>query len=134
MDILALIGRVLFVLLFLGSAYGHIANSEAMAGYAKSKKLPAARFVVIASGVWVGLGALSVLLGVWADLGALMLAVFLVLTAVIFHGFWSETEPQNRQNEMIQFQKDIALAGASLLLFVLVAGPGIGLTITDPLF
>lgn len=133
-DVLALIGRVLFALLFLGSAYGHLANSAAMAGYAKAKKLPAARFFVIASGIWIALGALAVLFGVWADLGALMLAAFLFATAFVFQGFWSETDPQARQATMIQFQKDIALAGASLLLFVLFTSGEVGLTLTGPLF
>jgi uncharacterized membrane protein YphA (DoxX/SURF4 family) len=79
-------------------------------------------------------GGLSVLLGIWADLGALALVVFLVPTALVIHAFWKETDPQAKQMEMVQFQKDLALAGAALMLFAFFAyvGDDLGLTITGP--
>lgn len=134
MDIVALIGRILFALVFLGSAFGHLTQSAAMAGYAQSKRVPAPRATVLATGVMQLIGALMVVLGAWGDLGALLLAIFLIPTAVIMHGFWTETDPQARQNEMIQFLKDMALAGAALTLIVLFADGDIGLTLTGPLF
>lgn len=136
MDILVLISRILFAALFLGSAYGHLTQSEAMAGYAASRKLPFARPAVIGSGVLILVGGLMVLFGVWADLGALFLLVFLLSTAVLMHGFWAESEPQSKQMEMVQFNKDVALAGAAIAFFVLFAyaGSDLGLTVTDPLF
>ena len=136
MDVVALIGRILFVLLFLGSGYAHLAQTEAMAGYATSRGVPAAKLAVQASGVLIIVGALMVLLGIWADLGALLLVLFLIPTALLMHGFWKETDPQAKQLEMIQFQKDMGLAGAALLIFALIVelGDGLGLTITGPLF
>jgi putative oxidoreductase len=135
-DVVALVGRILFVLLFLGSGYGHLAQTEAMAGYAASKGVPSARLATQLTGVLIIVGALMVLLGVWADLGALLLVLFLVPTALLMHAFWKESDPQARQLEMIQFQKDMALAGAALLIFALVVklGDDLGLTITGPLF
>ncbi|MGH3451474.1 MAG: DoxX family protein, partial [Haloechinothrix sp.] len=80
-------------------------------------------------------GALMVLLGIWADLGALLLVLFLVPTAVLMHGFWKETGAEARQMEMIQFMKDMSLAGAALMLFAyFVSADAPGLTITGPLF
>jgi putative oxidoreductase len=134
MDLIAIIGRILFVLLFLSSGVNHLMSTSAMAGYAESKQIPAARPAVIVSGLWILVGALLVLLGVWGDLGALMLFVFVLATAVLFHGFWTETDPATRQNEMLHFLKDVSLAGAALLLFVLYAENAIGLTVTGPLF
>ncbi|HEU5476169.1 MAG TPA: DoxX family protein [Actinophytocola sp.] len=136
MDVVALIGRILFVLLFLGSGYAHLAQTEAMAGYAASKGVPAAKLATQISGVMMIIGAVMLMLGVWADLGALLLVVFLIPTAVLMHAFWKETDPQTKQLEMIQFQKDIGLAGAALLIFALIVklGPDLGLTVTDPLF
>jgi uncharacterized membrane protein YphA (DoxX/SURF4 family) len=79
------------------------------------------------------LGALSVLLGVWGDLGALLLLVFLLPTAFLMHAFWRESDPAAKQTEMIQFNKDVALAGAALAFFwVFSQDPG--LTVTGPLF
>ncbi|CRK53337.1 conserved membrane hypothetical protein [Rhodococcus sp. RD6.2] len=135
MDILVLIGRILFSVLFLTSAVGHLTQSEAMAQYAASKGVPVPQLSVVVSGVVLAVGALSVLLGVWADLGALLLVAFLVPTAALMHNFWSESDAQARQTEMVQFNKDIALAGAALMLFAFFAHTGdLGLTITGPLF
>ncbi|MBB5957732.1 putative membrane protein YphA (DoxX/SURF4 family) [Saccharothrix tamanrassetensis] len=136
MDVIALIGRILFVLLFFGSAMGHLTQTEAMAGYAASKNIPSPKLATQASGVVMIVGGLMVLLGVWADLGALLLALFLLPTAFLMHDFWKQTDPQAKQQEMIQFNKDLSLAGAALLFFGIYAGPGsdLGLTITGPLF
>lgn len=132
MDVIALIGRILFVLIFFNSGYGHLTKTAAMTGYAEAKRLPAARPAVIVSGIWMVIGALLVLLGLWGDLGALMLFLFLVATAVIFHDFW-RVDGEQRPNELIQFLKDIGLAGASLLILAYYQTDP-GLTITGPLF
>lgn len=136
MDVVALIGRILFAALFIGSAFGHLTQSEAMAGYASSRGVPQAKLAVLGSGVLILIGGLLVLLGIWMDLGALLLVLFLLPTAVLMHPFWKETDPMAKQNEMVSFNKDVALAGAALLLFALYAGYGaeLGITITDPLF
>jgi len=136
MDVLVLIGRILFVALFLASGIAHLTATEAMSGYAKSKGVPSARLAVQASGVLLLVGAIMVLLGLWIDLGTLLLFVFLVPTALLMHAFWKESDPMARQMEMVQFQKDLALAGAALFLFAFTAylGNDLGLTITGPLF
>ena len=135
MDILVLIGRILFSAIFIGSGYNHLANGKAMSGYAAAKGVPAAPAATYAGGVLLLAGGVSVLFGIWADLGALLLVIFLVPTAVLMHAFWRE-EGQERMLDMIHFQKDIALAGAALMLFALFSfvGDALGLTITGPLF
>jgi putative oxidoreductase len=132
-DVVFLIGRILFAFLFVGSAVGHLTKSADMGGYASSKGVPAARVMVLATGVQMLLGALMVLFGVWGDLGALLLALFLLGAAFLMHAFWKESEPMGKQMEMIQFNKDIALAGAALAFFWAFQH-GAGLTVTDGLF
>lgn len=136
MDVLVLIGRIVFSALFLVSALAHFTQAEAMTGYARSRGVPAARAAVLLGGVVLLLGGLSVLLGVWPDLGALLLIVFLVPTAVLMHGFWKESDPQAKLMERTQFSKDLALAGAALMLFALFArvGDELGLVLVGPLF
>ncbi|MET8429167.1 DoxX family protein [Nocardia sp. NPDC004860] len=136
MDVLVLIGRILFALLFLGSGFGHVAQRKTMVQYAQFKGVPMAELAVPASGVLLLAGGLSVLLGVWADLGTLLLLVFLVPTALLMHPFWKETDAEAKQTEMVHFNKDIALAGAALMLFAFFAHTGgdLGLTLTGPLF
>jgi uncharacterized membrane protein YphA (DoxX/SURF4 family) len=136
MDVVALIGRILFVLLFLGSSVNHFMKADMMAGYAASKGVPQAKLATIGGGVLMLVGGLMVLLGIYADLGALLLVIFLVPTAILMHAFWKETDPATKQMEMIHFQKDIALAGAALVIMGLYAdlGDDAGLTITGSLF
>jgi putative oxidoreductase len=135
-DIIVLIGRILFAFLFLTSGYAHFAQRKAMSQYAAARGVPMAMPAVLAGGVLLVAGGIMVLLGIWADLGALLLVIFLLPTAVLMHGFWKDTDPQARQTEITQFSKDTALAGASLMLFALFsfAGDDLGLTITGPLF
>jgi uncharacterized membrane protein YphA (DoxX/SURF4 family) len=106
------------------SGINHFTKLEAMTGYAKYKKLPAAKLGVLISGLMLVIGGISIILGYYADLGALLLAIFLVLAAIIFHNFWKETDATAKQNEMLGFMKDMALAGAALILFALVMKHG----------
>jgi uncharacterized membrane protein YphA (DoxX/SURF4 family) len=116
-----LVGRILFAFIFITSGITHFAKLEAMTGYAQYKKLPAAKLGVLASGLFFLLGGVYVAIGLWVDLGALLLAITLILAAVIFHNFWKESDATAKQNEMIAFNKNLALAGAALILFALIA-------------
>ncbi|RPF26186.1 DoxX family protein [Georgenia muralis] len=136
MDVLVLLGRVLFGLLFVGSGYGHLAQRQMMAAYAAGKGVPAANVMVPLTGLQILVGALMVALGIWPDVGALLLVAFLVPTAFIMHGFWAETDPGAKAMEQTQFLKDLALAGAALVMFAVFAylGDDLGLVLVSPLF
>ena len=113
------IGRILFALIFINSGISHLTKLEAMTGYAKYKKVPAAKLSVIVSGLMILVGGIYVALGIYADLGALLIAIFLIPTALIMHTFF----------------KDIALAGAALMIFVMVgSGADFGWHITSAFF
>lgn len=133
MDLVLLVGRILFVALFLASALGHLTQSKAMGAYAGTKGVPSPVLATQVSGVLILLGGISVLLGLWGDLGSLFLVIFLLPTALLMHSFWKESEPMAKQMEMVQFNKDVALAGGALVLFwAFLQDPG--LTITQSLF
>jgi putative oxidoreductase len=136
MDVLVLVGRILFASLFLFSAVSHLTRTAMMAAYTTSKGVPAAVPATIGSGLVILAGGLSVTLGVWADLGALLLTAFVFSTAVLMHQFWKESEAQAQQAEMTHFLKDVALGGAGLmqLAFFSYTGDDLGLTLTGPLF
>ena len=136
MDAVFVIARVLFALIFLFSAIGHVTQADAMAGYAKYKGAPGGKGGVIASGVAMGLGALSIALGVFGDVGALLIAASLIPISFFMHAFWKESDAQAKQTEQIAFNKNVGLIGGALALFLLfaVAGADMGLTITDALF
>ncbi len=69
-------------------------------------------------------------------LGALLLFIFVIPTAFIMHAYWKVEDPEMRQGQMVNFQKNIALGGAALMLFALFQqfGGDVGLMITGPLF
>lgn len=136
MDVLFLIGRILFAALFLGSSVGHLTNTDQMAGFAESRGVRPARPAVIGTGIQIALGGLLVLFGIWMDLGLILLALFLLGTAFLMHPFWRESDAQSRMMEQIQFMKDLGLAGAAIygLGAVWLLGDDLGLTITGPLF
>ena len=117
MDFLFLVGRILFAVLFLGSGFAHFKAVDAMTGYAQFKKVPAARASVLLSGAVLILGGLSVLLGFHGEWGSLLLVLFLVPTAFLMHNFWTVEDAQAKMTEQVAFNKDIALAGAALVLF-----------------
>ncbi|USQ76702.1 DoxX family protein [Ornithinimicrobium cryptoxanthini] len=134
MDVVVLIARVLFVVIFLASGIGHLKATEAMAGYAQFKNVPAPKLSTIVSGVLMVVGALSVLLGVWGDLGSLLLLVAIAPIPFLMHRYWNE-EGEAKANEQVQFNKTLSLVGGALALFALfVLVPDLGLTITEPLF
>ncbi|MGA0443324.1 MAG: DoxX family protein [Candidatus Nanopelagicaceae bacterium] len=135
MDILLVIGRVLFALIFINSGVAHLTKLNDMTGYAQFKKVPAPKLAVIVTGLMLIIGALYIVFGVYADLGALLLAIFLVPTAFMMHNFWTIQDPQAKQGEMINFFKNLSLAGAALIIFVLVgSGVEFGPSITDGFF
>ncbi|CAB4566954.1 MAG: DoxX family membrane protein [Actinobacteria bacterium] len=135
MDIVLVIARVLFALIFISSGISHLTKLEAMTGYAQYKKVPAAKFSVLLSGLMILIGGLYIAFGVYADLGALLLALFLIPAAFLMHAFWKETDPTAKQNETIGFFKDLSLAGAALIIFALVStGTDFGPSITGAFF
>jgi uncharacterized membrane protein YphA (DoxX/SURF4 family) len=136
MEAIFLIGRILFVFLLLGSAFGHLTQADAMGGYAEAKGLPNGKLLTQVSGVALLLGGLSILLGIWGDAGSLGIAILLLIIAVTMHAFWKETDPQAKQLEMVNFNKNVALAGGALAMYVLFYGTdGYGyFTITGALF
>ena len=136
MNSILLIGRVLFAFIFVTSGLNHLAKVDAMAGYAKFKKVPAAKFSVLVSGALMALGGLSIIFGVYADLGALVIAILLFVMALKMHDFWTQTDAQAKQTETISFFKNISMAGGALIIFAIAAteGSDYGWTLTDSLW
>ena len=116
MDIVILIGRILFGAVFVGGALGHFTQIDAMAAYTESKGIRPGKPAVVASGAWMLAGATLVILGAWADLGALMLAVFLLPTAFIMHPYWGEQDPQAILSGSVQVVEGVAMTRAALNL------------------
>ena len=120
MEIVFLIGRILFAFMFVMSGLNHLTKADHMVGYAQFKGVPSPKLAVQDSGVVLVLGGLSVILGVWADLGAIVLAALLIVMAVKMHNFWTIEDPQAKQADMIGFMKNISMAGGAIFMFALM--------------
>lgn len=136
MDVIALIGRILLVPLFVAGGLSHLTQLQPSKAYARSRGVPKALADVLvpASGVGITIGAVLVLLGVVGDLGAFMLITFLAPTAFMLHNFWTDTDPQVKRNEQSHFLKDLALTGTMLVFLAVFASGNMALTLTDSLW
>ena len=119
MEIIFLLGRVLFAAIFINSGIAHLRNADSMGQYAEMKGAPGGRDGVIATGVMILVGGILILLGLWADIGALLVFAFLLSAAYYMHAFWKVDDPQERAGEQAHFMKDIALAGGALIIIYL---------------
>jgi putative oxidoreductase len=111
-----LAGRVIFGGYFLYSGINHFLNRKMFVEYARSKDVPAPDVAVTASGLLILAGGLSILAGRQPKIGAGLITTFLLGVSPQMHAFWKEHEPQQRTNEMVNFTKNMALVGASMLV------------------
>lgn len=123
MGILAPIGRFLFSVLFLTSGMNHFMQYEALVGYARASGVPSPDLAVLVTGVMLVVGGVCVLLGAFARFGALLLAIFLIASALMVHRFWGLTDAMQAQSQMTHFFKNLALAGGALLIVYFGPGP-----------
>ncbi len=122
MDIVLLIGRILFGGFFIMSGLNHFQNLGMMSGYAESKNVPVPSPAVITTGVMLVVGGASVLLGILPIVGLTVLIVFLLSTLATMHDFWNVKDRQQRAAEQVNFLKNVALIGASLALMYGASG------------
>jgi putative oxidoreductase len=114
-NIAELAGRGFLAVLFLLSGLSKIGAYAATAGYMSSVGVPGVLLpVVIVTEV---VGALAIILGWQTRISAFLLAGYTLLAALIFHTKFAD------QIEMINFLKNVSIAGGFLLLVANGAGP-----------
>jgi putative oxidoreductase len=118
-----LAGRVLFAALFAYSARGHIQRHRQYVRVATGK-LPIAFLAGVPTGLYLILASVSLIAGIWSVIGCLMLVAFLLLTTLLFHPFWTVSDPAARRTQESGFYRNLTLIGAALALFALFAAAG----------
>ena len=118
MDILLLIGRILFGGFFVMGGAMHFMKLKDMTEYARMKGAPMPKLSVIGSGMVSMLAGLGVVFGVYQSISLLAITAFFVVITPIMHAFWKVTDPNMKMMEMQMFLKNMALMGAALALYV----------------
>ena len=116
-----LAGRVMMAALFIPSGFSKLAGFQGTVGYIASKGLPLPQLGAVAAIVVELLVAAALLLGWRTRWAALILVLFTLAAAVLFHNYWA-VPPEQKMMQEINFWKNVAIAGG--LLFVAAHGPG----------
>jgi putative oxidoreductase len=120
--LLSVLGRLFLVTIFLSSALmNKIPQYQTLVGVMETEGVPLPQVSLAIAIVMLLLGGVSVLIGYHARVGAALLAVFLVLASYYFHNFWA-LPPEQAQEQMIHFMKNLGLFGA--MLFIIANGAG----------
>lgn len=94
----------------------HFKNKKGLVEYASSKGTPAPGVAVTITGLMLLLGGLGVLLGIYTQIALWLIVIFLVGTSFKMHNFWKAPDAMTKMMEQTQFTKNMALAGAALML------------------
>lgn len=117
----ALAARVLLALLFIPAGWNKIAGFAGTAGYIASVGLPMPQ-VLAAGAIAVEFGAgILLLIGLFTRWSALVIAVFTLLAAFLFHNYWAMPADKQMMQAMI-FWKDVAIAGGLFAIAAFGAG------------
>ena len=116
-----LLGRILIALIFVMAGFNKITGFEGTVGYIASKGLPFPEMLAIGAIIVELGGGLMLIAGWYTRWAAAAIFVFTAMTAVLFHNFWA-MPPEEAQNQMISFMKNISIMGG--LLYVVVYGSG----------
>jgi putative oxidoreductase len=113
-DVAEVVGRALLAMLFILEAIAKLQAYDAAAKYMAAFGMPPSLlpFAVTAELS----GGVLVALGWYTRPAALMLAGFCAVAATVFHTRFSD------HNQLLHFEKDLALAGAFLILSIRGAG------------
>ena len=114
MQIIEVLGRIFLSTLFLIEGINKIFNYEGTIEYMESFNVP--EYLIIPAIIVEILFPLLLIIGYQTKLSALILAIFTLATALIFH-----TDFTN-QMQLISFLKNFAIAGGFLIIFVKGSG------------
>lgn len=115
-DAIAAIGRVLLSAIFIWAGFGKIGSPSDTIHYITSFGLPVAPAAYVVSVVLEVGGGLALLLGWQVRAVGVALAVFAVVTALVFHSNFAD------HMMVIQFMKNLAIAGGMLQVAAYGAG------------
>jgi len=121
LNALALAGRLSLASLFILSGPGKITQPEATASYMAGGGLPEVAALATVVGVFEIAAGLALAAGYKTRLAALALAVFTLVAAVLFHGYWSVAADQQFMQQLL-FMKNVGVVGGLITVAAFGAG------------
>lgn len=118
-----LLGRVLYGSVLGYLAATNLANLDHTVAFAESQGVPRARLAVPIGSLLLLGGAAFVVFGIFPVLGLIAIIAFLVVVTPMMHDFWVHDDPELRQQQLVQFLKNVALLGTAVLLLSLSRWP-----------
>lgn len=118
---LALVARILLAAIFISAGFSKVMGFAGVTAYIASRGLP---MPMILAGLTIMLeivGGIAVVIGYKARIAGLLLGLFTLLAALIFHNFWA-FPPEQVYLQNIMFMKNLSMAGGLFLLTVFGAG------------
>lgn len=120
-DLFALVGRIGLASIFIKSGFAKATAFEGVTRYIAAKALPLPE-VLAAIAIFVELPvAIALVIGWKTRWAALIIAVFTLLAAFLFHNYWT-MPPEKQMVDNLSFWKNIAITGGLLVVAAFGAG------------
>jgi putative oxidoreductase len=116
---LFLVGRIVLGGYFLYSGTEHFVKLQQLASATAAHHVPFPTAAVALSGVLLLIAGLSFLLGMAPKLGTAAAVVFLIPVTLTMHAFWADADPKARMSDVINFTKNLALLGSTLMFLAI---------------
>jgi len=120
-NVLWLLARVLIGIIFVQSAFAKLVDLGGFAASLARNGVPMSEVMAPIGAAVEFCGGLAIVLGLGARYAALLMIAFVIVATGISHRFWEYAAPQ-RQGQVVNFAKNVAIIGG--FLFVFVTGGG----------
>ncbi len=123
MEIVLLLGRAIFGLYWVSAAVQNLVGLEKGAASVGAKGVPFPKLSLVATAPLMIASGISITVGFYAGIASIALIAFLVPASIFRHHFWDVPDPEEAIGERRNFEKNMALIGALLLILYFGSGP-----------
>jgi putative oxidoreductase len=120
-DALILVARVFLMALFVMTGWQKLTGFNGTVDYMKTSGVPAPRIAAIIATIVEFFFGVAIMLGIYERVLAWVFVAFTLATALLGHRWWA-LEGMQRHENLLNFWKNVSIAGGLILLAVV--GPG----------
>ncbi|MGZ5923979.1 MAG: DoxX family protein [Rhizomicrobium sp.] len=118
-----LVGRLVLAWFYLSEAFRYAGQWDGTIQLLAIKHMPAAPLLLVLALIAMLLGSFALVLGFHTRHGAMVLFAFTIAASVALHNFWHIENPVERAADYEIFARNMAIAGALLILVGIGPGP-----------